>query len=58
MLTTPNPFGFETNMLAYFTPGDVFPVGGREFVLSESRTLDIPFGADIYDIVWPPFRLP
>ena len=36
-----------------YAPGDVFKVGGKEYVLSESKTLDIPYGEDIYDIEYP-----
>ena len=37
-----------------YEPGSVFRVGGEEYVLSEDRKLDIPYGADIYDVKWPP----
>lgn len=37
-----------------YTPGSVFLVGGKEYVLSEDKKLDIPYGADIYDMKWPP----
>lgn len=37
-----------------YEPGDVFLVGGREYVLSEDKKLDLPYGADIYDMKWPP----
>ena len=37
-----------------YEPGSVFKIGGKEYVLSEDRKLDIPYGADIYDIEYPP----
>lgn len=37
-----------------FKPGDVFLVGGKEYVLSEDKKLDIPYGADIFDVKEPP----
>ena len=36
-----------------YEPGDVFLVGGKEYVLSEDKKLDLPYGADIYDMKWP-----
>ena len=46
---TRNEFVFED-----YEPGAVFQVGGKEYVLSEDKKLDIPYGADIYDVKWPP----
>lgn len=37
-----------------YEPGDVFLVGGKEYVLSEDKKLELPYGADIYDMKWPP----
>ena len=37
-----------------YEPGSVFRVGGKEYVLSEDKKLDLPYGADIYDVEWPP----
>ncbi|MBE6033564.1 MAG: hypothetical protein E7222_02570 [Clostridiales bacterium] len=37
-------------------PGDVFVVDGKEYILSENRTLDVPYGADIFDIEYPHMR--
>lgn len=37
-----------------YEPGSVFKIGGKEYVLSEDKKLDIPYGADIYDIEYPP----
>ena len=37
-----------------YEPGSVFKIGGKEYVLNEDRKLDIPYGADIYDIEYPP----
>ena len=33
--------------------GDIFKIGNKEYVLSESHTLDIPYGEDIYNIEYP-----
>ena len=35
-------------------PGSVFKVDGKEYVLSENKTLDIPYGENIYDLEYPP----
>lgn len=37
-----------------YDPGSVFKVGGKEYVLNADKKLDIPYGADIYDIEYPP----
>ena len=37
-----------------YEPGSVFKIGGKEYVLSADKKLDIPYGADIYDIEYPP----
>ena len=37
-----------------YEPGSVFKIGGKEYVLSADRKLNIPYGADIYDIEYPP----
>lgn len=37
-----------------YEPGSVFLVGGKEYILSEDKKLDLPYGADIYDVKWPP----
>ncbi|MDE7286515.1 MAG: hypothetical protein K2N55_06710, partial [Lachnospiraceae bacterium] len=36
-----------------YEPGDVWKVGGKEYVLSDDRTLNIPYGEDIYDLEAP-----
>ena len=36
-----------------YEPGSVFKIGGDEYVLSENHTLDIPYGADVFDIGYP-----
>ncbi|MBD5545324.1 MAG: hypothetical protein HDR01_14085, partial [Lachnospiraceae bacterium] len=41
-------------MLSAYEAGSVFKIGGKEYVLSEDKKLDIPYGADIYDIEYPP----
>lgn len=42
-----------SHLLSEYAPGDVFKVEGKEYVLSESHTLNIPYGEDIYDIEYP-----
>ncbi|WP_312651520.1 hypothetical protein [Aminipila sp.] len=34
-------------------PGDVFELDGKKYVLSDKHTLDIPYGADIFNIKYP-----
>ncbi len=34
-------------------PGDTFLVDGKEYVLSDKHTLDVPYGADIFNIKYP-----
>lgn len=34
-----------------YEPGDIWKVGGKEYILSDDRTLNIPYGEDIYDLV-------
>ncbi len=41
------------HLLSNYAPGDVFKVSGKEYILSESHTLDIPYGEDIFDIEYP-----
>lgn len=36
-----------------YEPGNVFKINGKEYVLSESHTFDIPNGEDIYNIEYP-----
>ena len=36
-----------------FDVGDIIVVEGKEYPLKEDRTLDIPYGEDIYDIQFP-----
>ena len=42
------------NVLKDYETGSVFKIGGKEYVLSADKKLDIPYGADIYDIKYPP----
>lgn len=37
-------------------PGDILVVDGKEYVLSEKHTLDVPYGADIFNIEYPSMR--
>lgn len=41
-------------LFRYYKPGSVFEIGGEKYVLKEDCSLDIPYGADIYDIKYPP----
>lgn len=41
------------HLFSSYVPGDVFKINGKEYVLSESHTLDIPYGEDIYNIEYP-----
>ena len=36
-----------------YEAGTVFHIAGKDYVMSESHTLDIPYGEDIYDMRWP-----
>lgn len=36
-----------------YEPGDVFKIDGEEYTVSADRKLDVPYGADIWNIVWP-----
>ncbi len=49
--------GLTANLLCGYEPGSVIKVGGKEYVLSESHTLDLPYGADIYDMEFPKIPL-
>lgn len=40
-------------ILCKYEPGSVFKIKGKEYVLSENHTLDIPYGEDIYDMEYP-----
>lgn len=40
-------------ILCKYEPGSVFKIKGKEYVLSEEHTLDIPYGEDIFDIENP-----
>ncbi len=37
-------------------PGDIFELDGKEYVLSDKHTLDIPYGADIFNLKYPRMR--
>ncbi|MDE7203422.1 MAG: hypothetical protein K2O91_16345 [Lachnospiraceae bacterium] len=43
----------NTNILDDYAVGSVFVIGGKEYILNEYKKLDIPYGADIYDIKYP-----
>ena len=39
-----------------YEPGAVFKIDGAEYIVSEDRKLDVPYGADIWNIEWPKAR--
>lgn len=39
-----------------YEPGDVFKIDGEEYIVSEDGKLDVPYGADIWNIEWPKAR--
>lgn len=39
--------------LMYYEPGSVFKLNGKEYVLSENHTLDIPYGEDLWCLEYP-----
>ncbi|MDE5780549.1 MAG: hypothetical protein K2I03_03610 [Lachnospiraceae bacterium] len=51
---TYNMFMNREGLLDEWDAGAVFIIGGKEYILSEDKKLDIPYGADIYDIKYPP----
>lgn len=40
-------------LLREYEPGSIIKIKGQEYVLKENHTLEIPYGADIYDIEYP-----
>ncbi len=36
-----------------YEPGTIFTIGGKEYTVSEDHTLDLPYGADLFDLVGP-----
>ena len=36
-----------------YEPGSVFKLNGKEYVLSENHTLDIPYGEDLWCLEYP-----
>lgn len=43
----------QSHLLSDYKPGDIFTIKNKEYVLSESHTLDIPYGEDIFDLKNP-----
>ena len=39
--------------LMNYEPGSVFKLNGKEYVLSENHTLDIPYGEDLWCLEYP-----
>lgn len=46
-------FTSDSLFLKDYEPGSIFKVSGKEYVLSKSHTLDIPYGEDVYDVEYP-----
>ncbi|MBQ5734216.1 MAG: hypothetical protein UH654_08485 [Lachnospiraceae bacterium] len=51
-------YEYFTSELAFddFKVGSVITIGGKEYVLGSDRKLDIAYGEDIFDIVYPPIE--
>lgn len=43
----------EPDIYDKFEPGSIFKIGGEEYILSADKKLDIPYGADIFDFIYP-----
>lgn len=54
---TYNMFMNREGIFDDFEVGAVFKIGGEEYILSSDKKLDIPYGADIYDIEYPPRKV-
>ena len=39
--------------LMNYEPGSMFKLNGKEYVLSENHTLDIPYGEDLWCLEYP-----
>ena len=48
-----NALTSSDDFLSNYTPGDVFTINDKEYILSDSHTLNIPYGEDIYNIKYP-----
>lgn len=44
----------QWSTLKNYETGSVFKIDGKEYVLSSDKKLDIPYGADIFDMEYPP----
>ena len=49
-----NRFIGGNSILTDFKVGSVFKIDGKEYVLSNKKKLDIPYGADLYTMEYPP----
>lgn len=43
----------EGNLLRHYEPGSVFKFGGKEYVVKNDHTIDIPYGEDLFAIEAP-----
>ena len=46
----------QWSTLKNYETGSVFKIDGKEYVLSADKKLDIPYGADIFDMEYPPLE--
>ncbi|MDE6252140.1 MAG: hypothetical protein K2M78_05815 [Lachnospiraceae bacterium] len=51
---TYNMFINPRGVLDEYDAGSVFIIGGNEYILSEDKKLDIPYGEDVCDVKYPP----
>ncbi|MDE6252136.1 MAG: hypothetical protein K2M78_05795 [Lachnospiraceae bacterium] len=51
---TYNMFMYREGLLDEWDAGSVFIIGGKEYILSEDKKLDIPYGEDVCDVKYPP----
>ncbi|SFB14176.1 hypothetical protein SAMN05216249_110100 [Acetitomaculum ruminis DSM 5522] len=47
----------DKSFLKEFEPGSIIKIGGVDYVVKDNHTLDVPYGADIYDIQYPKIEL-
>ena len=46
----------QWSTLKNYETGSVFKIDDKEYVLSADKKLDIPYGADIFDMEYPPLE--
>ncbi|WP_455715559.1 hypothetical protein [Anaerosporobacter sp.] len=49
-----NMFMSGNSVLNDYKEGSIFKISGKEYILGADKKLDIPYGADIYDMKYPP----